>query len=62
MTGSQITGKAFPSRHDGMAITKVTSIPFRFLLKKFMFFPLSHSFIGSYGFPLEIITLDNNNK
>lgn len=62
MTGPPITGKAFPRRHDGIAITKQTSIPFRFLLKKFMFFPLSHSFIGSYGFPLEIITLDNNNK
>ena len=62
MTGPPITGKAFPRSHDGTAITKQTSIPFRFFFKKFMFFPLSHSFIGSYGFPLEIITLDNNNK
>ena len=62
MTGPPTTGNVFPRSQEGTAITKQTSIPFRFFFKKFMFFPLSHSFIGSYGFPLEIITLDNNNK
>ena len=52
MTGPPTTGNVFPRSQEGTAITKQTSIPFRFFFKKFMFFPLSHFFVSSYRFPI----------